>query len=110
MLTGRLTDTSIDASAVQVAKGRMMWIAMEMCDASVADVLRRTREPLSEDEICVVSGTGSEPQNTCSTHRPQNTLVDPDPDPELELDLELDPDPDLEPEPEPDLDSTRCLT
>ena len=36
-------------------KARTLWIAMELCDGSVADVLRVTRSPLLEDEIAVVA-------------------------------------------------------
>lgn len=36
-------------------KARTLWIAMELCDGSVADVLRLTAAPLLEDEIACVS-------------------------------------------------------
>jgi serine/threonine protein kinase len=36
-------------------KGRTLWIAMELCDGSVADVLRLTAAPMLEDEIAVVA-------------------------------------------------------
>ena len=35
-------------------KGRTLWIAMELCDGSVSDVLRVTAEALREDEVAVV--------------------------------------------------------
>ena len=35
-------------------KARTLWIAMELCDGSVADVLRVTRAPLFPDELSVV--------------------------------------------------------
>ena len=37
-----------------LTKNFVLWIAMELCDGSVADVLRVTREPLREDEIAAV--------------------------------------------------------
>ena len=36
-------------------KARTLWIAMELCDGSVADVLRVTRTPLTEDELACVA-------------------------------------------------------
>ena len=36
-------------------KASTLWIAMELCDGSVADVVRVTRAPLLEDEIAVVA-------------------------------------------------------
>ena len=35
-------------------KGHTLWIAMELCDGSVADVLRLTAAPIPEEEIAVV--------------------------------------------------------
>lgn len=35
-------------------KARTLWIAMELCDGSVADVLRLTAAPIPEDELAVV--------------------------------------------------------
>ena len=35
-------------------KSRTLWIAMELCDGSVADVLRLTAAPMPEEEIAVV--------------------------------------------------------
>ena len=35
-------------------KARTLWIAMELCDGSVADVLRLTAAPMPEEEIAVV--------------------------------------------------------
>ena len=36
-------------------KARTLWIAMELCDGSVFDVLRLTSKPLLEDEIATVA-------------------------------------------------------
>ena len=38
-------------------KARTLWIAMELCDGSVADVLRLTAQPMREDEIAVVAAS-----------------------------------------------------
>ena len=35
-------------------KGQTLFIAMELCDGSVSDVLRKTKAPLLEDEVAII--------------------------------------------------------